>query len=347
MQSKQYFPLVVFALLLVGGALSGGQRTFAGPVTTAIIDFGKAGDVQSFTGTGVGSGSLIADGTGAAAVIKGKVTEVQPFVILPPVSHPVTVFNDMSSQGGTAGLKIATSPASVRVAVPVVPATDPPTKVDVSVTRFDFQDGQVSDIRELDLNLFNGVNVPFALSQVLVTTNTNNPILKSVPIDVVGNVSNLKFDQTAAASLVPTGIGTGSFSIPGALSLQITSVKALIFELIGQDIDPQTLTSKINLTGTYKITGPRNDAKIELAGSAVGVPYMIATHSLLNLVFGEELVPLTVQGTIDVVTTMSLDFAYQLSVSHVVVPEPGSIVLLAIGLVLCVVASRVPRFPRE
>ncbi len=347
MQDKKLVPPMLFALVLAAGSLSGSERVMAGPVTTAIIDFGKPGDTQSFTGTGVGSGSLIADGTGAALVVKGKVAEVQPFVILPPVSHPVTVINDMTSSGGSSPITIATSPTSVRVAVPVVPPTDPPTKVNVSVTRFDFQDGNISDIRELDLNISNGKVVPFALSQVLVTTNSNNAILKSVPIDVVGNVSSLKFDQTGAAALVPTGIGTGSFSIPGALSLQLTGVKALIFELIGQDIDPQTLTAKINLTGTYKITGPRNDAKIELAGSAVGVPYMIATHSLLNLVFGDELVPLTVQGTIDVVTTMNLDFVYKLSVSHVVVPEPGSIVLLAIGLVLCVAASRVSRFPRS
>ena len=346
MQDKKPLLLIMFSLALVGGALSGSQRAVGGPVTTAIIDFGKPGDVQSFTGTGVGSGSLLADGTGAALVIKGRVSEVQPFVILPPVTHPVTVLNDMSSQGGTAGLNLATSPASVRVAVPVEPPTNPPTKVNVSVTRFDFQDGNISDIRELDLNLSNGVSVPFALSQVLVTTNSNNGVLKSVPIDVVGNVSSLKFDQTGVAALVPSGVRTGSFSIPGALSLRLTGVQALIFELIGQDIDPQTLTAKIDLTGTYKIIGPGSNAKIELAGSAAGVPYMISTHSLLNLVFGEELVPLTVQGTIDVLTTMNLDFAYQLSVSHIVVPEPGSIVLLAIGLVLCVAASRVPRFPR-
>jgi len=280
-------------------------------------------------------------------VVTGKVAEVQPFVMLPPVTHPVTVLNDTSSQGGTPGLGINTSPASIREAVPVVPPTDPPTKVNVSVTRFDFQDGNVSDIREFDVNFTNGTSVPFALSQVLVTTNSNNAVLKSVPIDVVGNVSNLKFDQTGAAAIVPSGVGTGSFSIPGELSLQLTSVKALIFELIGQNIALPKLNSQINLTGTYQLTGPKNDAKIELVGNPLVVPYIISTHSLLNLVFGEELVPLTVQGTIDVLTTMNLDFSYQLSASHIVVPEPGSIVLLAIGLLVCAAVSRVPRFPSD
>ena len=337
---------MLFALVLAAGSLSGSGRVMAGPVTTAIIDFGKPGDVQSFTGNGFGGGNLIATGTGAALVVKGKISEVQPFIILPPTTHPLMVLDDMTNQGGTPGLGINTSPASIRVAVPVVPPTNPPTTVNVSVTRFDFQDGQVSDIREFDVNFTNGVKVPFALSQVLVTTNSNNAILKSVPVDVVGDLSAIAFDQTGAATLASTGVGTGTFSISGDLSLQLSSVEALIFELIGQGISVPKISEQFNLTGTYHLTGPKSDAKIELVGDPLTVQFIISTHSVLNLVFGDDLVPLTVAGTIEVITTLQLDFSYRLSASHIVVPEPGSIVLLAIGLVLCVAASRVPRFPR-
>lgn len=334
MFNKPFIPLVFVTLLV--WPLAPGQRLRAGAINV-IVDF--SGSAQSFTGTGVGSGNLIADGGGAAEIFSGGQFKVEPFVVLPPVNHAVTVLDDFTSNEGAPVLQIKSTPTSIRVDVPVEPPTTPPTTKKQSVTRFDFQDGHIADIRDMDLNISNGKAVPFALSQVVISTNSNNIVLKAVPIDIVGDVVNLKFDQTGDASLVPTGPGVGTFSLPGELSLGLAKVKALLFEVVGTDIDPQTLSSQINLTGTYKITGPQKNAKIELDGSAASIPYMISTHSLLNLVFGDDFVPLTVQGTIDVVVTMNLDFAIHLAAANLVIPEPGSIVLLGIGMVICSLAG--------
>jgi hypothetical protein len=219
-----------------------------------------------------------------------------------------------------------------------VPSEAPPQVYGFSQTKLDANGNAVNDIQNLDLDIFKGAKAEFGLSQVVITTNSNNATLKAISIDFQGALKDLLFEQTGGATLTPTGPGTGTFSVDGVLSATAGNLKAFVFGVIPVDIDDQTLDQPFSLTGTYTISGSPNDpnAKISLDGTTK-FSYVLATiASLATELTEEDFVPLTVSAAVNLAASINFEINYRLERVGVI-PEPGSIVLLGLGI-----ASAVP-----
>ncbi|MBX9789441.1 MAG: PEP-CTERM sorting domain-containing protein [Pirellulales bacterium] len=214
-----------------------------------------------------------------------------------------------------------------------VPSKAPPKVFGFSQTTLQANGQAVSDIQNLDLDIFNGQTADFKLSQVVITSNSNNGILANIPIGVQGTLKELLFEQTGAATLTPTGAGTGTFSVDGVLSATATNLKALVYSVLPVGIGDQKLSQPFSLTGTYTIGGSPNDpnAKISLDGNAKFSYTLGTVASLATELTEEQFIPLTVSVLADVGASINFDIGFHLERVGVI-PEPGSIVLLGLGL---------------
>lgn len=213
-----------------------------------------------------------------------------------------------------------------------VPSVAPPSVFGFSQTQLTANGQVLSDIKNLDLDISNGVGTNFALSQVKITSNSPNFFLAGITLDVKGTLSNLDFQQTGNALLVPTGAGTGTFELPGTLSAIAGGLKAIAFGLLEIDVDDQDFTQDFSLKGTYHIIGSPNDpnAKIVLEGDT---DFSINLATITSLAFQDsELIPLTISAAVDLAASINFNVGFHLERVGVI-PEPGSIVLLALGVV--------------
>lgn len=335
----------------------------------AVVPINFQGGDQNFTANVTGSGNLFANGNGVGPGPGGVGTS--PFVFTEPLNHPLALLNKMSDKGGTPGVSAETDPRSVSLPkidapfrsnggaeyVYYDPSTGdgtpgsgdqvgdpftidgggnhsaPPPKVfGYSQTQFIADGGSISDIQGLDLDISNGASTAFALSKVTITSTSPNPLLANIWLDVTGSLKGLDFQQTGAATLVPTGAGTGTFSVLGTLTAVAGDLQALAFGILPIDVDDQTFTQPFAMTGTYKITGNPNDpnAKIELDGnSSFSIGLATATFFTFE---NEDVIPLTISAAIDLGASINFDFGYHLERVGII-PEPGSIVLLGLGMV--------------
>jgi hypothetical protein len=181
------------------------------------------------------------------------------------------------------------------------------------------------------LDISNGVATNFALSQVKITSDSPNFFLAGITLDVQGTLKNLDFQQTGSAVLNPTGAGTGTFSIPGTLSAIAGDLKAIAFELLDIPVDDQEFSQDFSLSGTYHIIGNPNDpnAKIVLEGNN---NFAINLATITSLAFQDsELIPLTISAAVDLAASINFNVGFHLERVGVI-PEPGSIVLLGLGV---------------
>ena len=214
-----------------------------------------------------------------------------------------------------------------------VPSKAAPKVFGFSQTTLQANGQAVSDIQNLDLDIFKGQAADFKLSQIVITTNSNNGILKNIPISIEGKLMDLLFEQTGAATLTPTGVGTGTFSVDGVLSATAGNLKAIVFYILPVNVGDQKLSQPFSLTGTYTIDGNPNDpnAKISLDGTTKFSYGLGTVASLATELTEEQIFPLTVSALVDLAASINFDISFRLERVGVI-PEPGSIVLLGLGL---------------
>jgi len=357
-----------FTRLLACGVLAAGACFYQPRAAqAAVVDVNFQGTEQSFSAGVTGGGNLFADGKGAGPGVKGKGTA--DFVFTAPLNHPLALLDKLTDLGGTPGVSAVTDPRSVsapKINAPFRsnggatfvfydPSTGngtpgsgnqvgdpfeldagktpaPPQVFGFSQTQLTANGQAISDIQNLDLDISNGTSTDFALSKVVITSTSPNPLLKAIQIDVRGSLLDLVFEQTGGATLTPTGSGTGNFSVLGTLTAVAGNLQAIAFGLLEIDVDAQTFSQPFAMTGTYTITGSPNDsnAKIVLEGNN---SFSLNLATITSLAFEDsELVPLTISAAIDLAASINFNVGFHLERIGVI-PEPGSIVLLGLGVV--------------
>jgi len=193
---------------------------------------------------------------------------------------------------------------------------------------------QLVDINSLDLDMLNGQSSNFAINTLNIAA-TPFP----VTLDVSGTLSALSFTQTDGSVLTGGSTiagGNGTFIDNGNLSATLSNLSAVLgafgTPLVTLTLGPQNVNSAFPLSGNWTVTplgfGQR---KVALDGSAtLNVP--------LNLLTTLVSTASTVNLSIALAGSVAVNFAYHLET--IVVPEPGSIALLGIGLVALVPVVR-------
>jgi hypothetical protein len=184
----------------------------------------------------------------------------------------------------------------------------------------------LTNLTGFDLDLF-GSEFPsetnFASVGVLQAKAGKNSFFTDVGVG--GRISDLVFSQTGGATFTPSTSGTGTFSIPGhaTLSLGLFAAESGFF---GLDLGTPVLTIPLNLTGEYTVsTAGFGNRKVFLEWSATPVFPLSLASTLVND-----------DATIDFAMTASIGLSlnYSLHLNSDLIPEPGSITLLAIGAAL-------------
>lgn len=259
------------------------------------------GTDQRFEATIDLTGNVFADGNGSVVNTKAK---IEPFIFKAPLNHSLNLF------GGAIGLRSN-------------PQTDPlGMTVDMS------SKVQLLDMTNFDLDLFYGQSADFSIDTIFITTNSTVSLLKNISIDVSGTLGGLRFDQTGSATILGAA-QSGTFSVQGNLTANIDNLVAVVFGLLQVPVDSQSVVLPGALTGTWAITGPASVPKFSLDGAInLDVPLSLLTNLTTAIT---DVLSLTISSTIDLSASLTLDAYYHLEDVYWE-PEPGSFVLLGIGL---------------
>jgi len=310
MLMKKFTVRLFVALTVATLGLVSASRALA---VTVPINF--TGTEQNFDATVDLTGNLAANGSGSVVNTKNK---VEPFKFTAPFDHPLSLF------GGA-----------------IVVSSDPIT--DPAGTTFELPaPDQIADIAALNLDLLNGVTSDFALDTIFITTNSSVFLLKAISIDLSGTLTELRFAQTGAAILTGTG-GSGTFSVDGELSASIDNLLAVVFGLLQVPVGTQSISAPFTLTGSWTSTGPSNNVKVTLDSNIeFNVPLSLLTNLTTSIT---QVLSLTISSTIDLAASLTVGAGLHLEQSGIVIPEPGSMVLLGLGLLAFapLVARRIRR----
>ncbi len=202
----------------------------------------------------------------------------------------------------------------------------------------------------LDLDMLNTKTVKFALAEILLPRTQmfwnefydGNPLngpeydpgaQSNLKINVSGTVKELYLEQDDAGTPTFTpdgpavgGVSHGTFSIPATLNATLDAlIKVGGFDV--EELKDETVDSKLSITGRYEMSGPANLVTLKLFGSGL-LPFPLGLNTGLVLDGGDVY---GITATVDLAA--SINFAYNFALTTVVaIPEPGSIVLLVIGL---------------
>jgi hypothetical protein len=212
-------------------------------------------------------------------------------------------------------------------------------------TNLGFTGAELTSATGLHLDLLNGASLSYALNQLNVPRTqmfrndwsydgnpANGPMYypdlqSTLKMSFSGAVNSLYVEQDATKlpTFLSDGPGTGTFAIPSILHASLTNTQGIggiTFPTFGSE-----QAANFTLTGRYNVSGPPGNATLELAGlQSVPLPLYISGVAL----DGGSLYGIT--ATFDL-TGAALNFAlnYHLT-TQVAIPEPGSVLLLAIGL---------------
>lgn len=262
-----------------------------GAVQGAAVPVYFVGAAQSFAATVDLTGSFNA--TGSGVLVNPITSTVEAFTLTEPTSHPLAI------NGG-----------------PVVLATQPKS---AGFATFDITGGHATSAAGVNLNLLGGTFANFALLPINVSTSMS--LLPVVPIDITGTLSSLVFQQTGSASFSPTGAGTGSFAIDGKAAAALLNINASALGLLNVPVTPQYLHTPLTLAGTYTITGDDANPKIELDGALdFGLPLDVA--SALSAAIQAPL-GLTVDAALGLAATVSVKLGFHLEQTGIYVPPSG------------------------
>ncbi len=289
--------------LAAAGALA---LLMSSPARAVIVPINFTGAVQDFSATASLSGNAYANGSGAT---KNIFNQISPFVFTAPLNHP-----------------LALDPT------PVLVSSDP--KTSPLGTTFDLTTSNLLDMQNTDLDLLNGKSVSIAIATITITTNSTVGLLKSMTVDISGDLSNLTFTQTGAPAIAGGG-GSGTFSLPGDITVSLTNAKAILAGLINIPIPDISGSFSQSLDGAWTLSGPANNLKVALDGAySINAPLSVVTALAMSTGIPILLPGITVSATVDLAASLSLALFYHLEQSGIIVPEPGSIVLFGLGL-LC------------
>jgi len=196
----------------------------------------------------------------------------------------------------------------------------------------------LSDINNLDVDLLNGQSAEIAISTVDIFTNSTVALIKDITIDVSGTLTGLTFDQTGSTITVPTGLGTGTFTTAGDLNGTL-DLNAILLQLISQPVGVQSLSLPGTLTGTYNVTPIVGGRHIALDGNInLELPLSLVSALATSI---SDVVQLTISASVDLQASLTIAVGYHFETN--VVPEPGSFVLLGLGLAALVPVFRYRR----
>jgi len=196
----------------------------------------------------------------------------------------------------------------------------------------------LSDINNLDVDLLNGQSAEIAISTVDIFTNSTVALIKDITIDVSGTLTGLTFDQTGSTIAIPTGLGTGTFTTNGNLNGTL-DLNAILLQLITQPVGVQSLSLPGALTGTYNVTPIVGGRHIALDGNInLNLPLSLVSALATSI---SDVVQLTISASVDLQASLTIAVGYHFETN--VVPEPGSFVLLGLGLAALVPVIRYRR----
>ena len=268
------------------------------------VNVNFSGASQAFVGVTSVFGTLTATGSGVTNSSVG----LQPFVLTPPTVHPITLaggFALVNSQPNSVG------PVSV----------------------FDVTPTAINKINNLNVDLLNGAVVPIAFNTITLTSNSSVALLKNISVDASVDADGLVFNQTGLSTLTPLGPNFGNFSVPGNFHMHASNFTATLFGLLNYPLGSLSEIVPGSLSGTYTISGPTNNTKITLDGTlALQVPINASQHFVLNI---SNPLALTVSATAAAAASLLINVGFHLERDQIVVPEPGSVALMAIGLAMC------------
>jgi hypothetical protein len=198
---------------------------------------------------------------------------------------------------------------------------------------FDITPTAINDIQNLSVNFLNGEIVPLVFNTLDLPTNSAVPILKNFTLDLSASFSSLKFEQFGAATLNPQGAGFGNFSVPGFFDFATTKANVALLGIFNLPVANFSSSLPGNFAGTYTITGPPENAKLTLDGT-LGLIVPITADTKVSFSIGTP-IQASLTGTAGLVASVLVNVGFHLEQDGLVVPEPGSIALMAIGLAMC------------
>ena len=297
--------------MLTGLSLIGLVLAASAPARAATVPISFDGTEQNFSATVDLTGNLHADGTGSAWFTPAQ--SFQPFKFTAPLNHPLYLY-------GPQPLKLNTDPK-----------TDPlGTAIDV------FYDS-LADINDLDIDFLNGQTLDFSLDTISLTTNSKVSLVRAIfdNFDLSGTLSELRFDQTGI-DFVTGGPGSGTFAVSGDVCATISNLGLTLGGLFYFPIEDQAVSLPTTLTGSWTRSGSGAwwSNKISLDGSlSIDVPLALISNLASDLASDlTDIATVTVSASFDLAASLTISFNYHLEDQLVLAPEPGSIVLLGIGL---------------
>lgn len=292
------------------GLLSLALVMFAAQAQAATIQVGFSGANQAFAGVANVFGTVTA--TAQGTVWNPDTEEVENFMTVPPVAHIVKM------NGGF--VLVETSPASQNLAT------------------FGVTGSHVDSIAGLNLDLMNGApGVGFTLSEISINTNSNVPLLASVPFSLSATISGLTFNQTGGATLNPLGEGVGNYSVPGTFTATLSNIEGKFFGVIPVPMGNLTLTYDSALTGVYSLSGPVDNTSLTLNGGLFN-GFALAFADSFSASIGAPL-DLSVEGTAALNAQLNVQGGYYLEQLGIVVPEPRTLLMLGLGLAVLLPAA--------
>ncbi len=216
----------------------------------------------------------------------------------------------------------------------------------------------------LDLDMLNGQTVDFALSEIVIPRTQmifndfyngdplNGPkyypnLSPALKLNISGTVKELYLEQdmTKMPTFTPdgpaiSGVSTGTFSIPSILN-GLLDAKIVVGTIEVTKLENQKLDTDFAVSGRYELSGPPSNMTIKFFGSN-NLPFPLDFNSALTLSGGSVY---GITSTVDLAASINLAYNFALSMTTPI-PEPGSIVLLAIGLMsVCpLMAGRLRRY---
>jgi len=201
-------------------------------------------------------------------------------------------------------------------------------------TTIDIDGGHVTKIAGLNVSLFDGPALAISSDPMDVTTDSSVSLLKNLAVQIVGDITSLGFQQTGLASLVPTGVNVGTFAIPGVALAEYENIQLIIASVIPVEIGDLSYATPRVFTGTYKVSGPPGNTKVEFDGDGRYEFNLGGGPTVFDFAVDSP-IAVTISASVDYSLIIGYEIAFHAEQSGLVVPEPGSVALLAIGLVAC------------
>jgi hypothetical protein len=293
--------------------LAAASWTVAGSSARAVIlPVNFQGAAQTFSATLGIAGDIVVVANGSAINPLTKTAEA--FATIPPTTHPVKLSG--------APVTISSQPKSVNFAGGAVN------------TSLEFVAGELTGISNLDVDILNGVIVPLAVETLEIPTTSKIALLKLITVDVSEDVNTITFEQTDPAVFAPTGPGTGTFSIAGFQEVSGDELNAVISGVLPLNIPLIVIPESSSVSGTYTVTGPKNNAKVSLDFTGT-ITWQLFSETEAAYEFSiSSPLALTISASLGVPLTAAINYTIHLEQDGLIIPEPGSATLLVIGVAM-------------